>query len=184
MAQAKPFVSAKLIIGVISAEPDVFERTEKALVDLYGPGDLRSPLFPFNLTDYYKEEMGPNLGRLFFSFRNLVPPDGLAAIKVRTNALEEEIGRGHPALRRAVNIDPGIMTAAALFMGTAKDFAHRVPLTQGIYAHLELLFGKNEVRCLDWTYPDFRRPEYGVYFLEVRKVYLEQLRQIKDRGIG
>ena len=176
----KPFSPAKQIVGVIAGETAVFEKTESALVSLYGPTDIRSPMFPFDLTDYYKEEMGPNLRRLFLSFANLVPPDELAAIKVRTNALEEEIGRAHPALHRAVNIDPGIMTAAALIMGTAKDFAHRVPLNRGIYAHLELLFRKNEVRFLDWTYPDFRRPEYGDFFLEVRGVYLEQLRRIRD----
>ena len=184
MARAKLFTPAKLIVGVIAGETPVFEKTEAALISLYGPADLRSALFKFDATDYYEEEMGPNLRRLFLGFSNLVPPEELAAIKTRTNVLEEEIGRGHPALRRAVNIDPGIMTAAALFMGTAKDFAHRVPLTQGIYAHLELLFRKNEVRCLDWTYPDFRRPEYGAFFLGVRKVYLEQLRQIRDPGIG
>jgi len=176
MALAKPFTPAKLIVGVIAAETPVFEKTESALVSQYGPTDLRSAFFPFDATDYYEPEMGVNLRRLFLSFSNLVPPDELGAIKVRTNALEDEIGRGHPALRRAVNIDPGILTGSALIMGTAKDFAHRVPLTRGIYAHLELLFKKNEARSLEWTYPDFRRQGYQDFFFEVRKLYLAQLR--------
>lgn len=180
MAQAKPFPLAKLIVGLIAAEASVFEKAERALVTLYGAVDLRSAFFPFDATDYYEEQMGGGLRRLFLSFSDPVSPDTLGPIKVRTNALEAEIGRGYPALRRAVNIDPGILTGSALIMGTAKDFAHRVPLTGGIYAHLELLFGKNEVRCLDWTYPDFRRTGYQDFFVAVRKVFLAQLRPGKD----
>ncbi len=58
---------------------------------------------------------------------------------------------------RPVNIDPGYLTASALVMATAKDFAHRIPLAGGIYAHLEFLFTRTGVRTLDWTYPDLRR---------------------------
>ena len=61
-------------------------------------------------------------------------------------------------------------------MATAKDFAHRVPLQHGIYAHLELLFGKKMIRTLDWTYPDYKTEEYQKFFLAVRKIYLEQVK--------
>jgi len=61
-------------------------------------------------------------------------------------------------------------------MATAKDFAHRIPLQHGIYAHLELLFSKKGVKVLDWTYPDFRSEEYQSFFREARKIYLEQLK--------
>lgn len=176
MAQAKAFAPAKLIIGIIAGEAGVFEKAEKALVTMFGPVDFRSPVFPFETTEYYAKEMGPGLKRLFLSFAELVPPDELAAIKLRTNELEAEIGKSYPELHRAVNIDPGILTAAALIMGTAKDFAHRVPLRGGIYAHLELLFGREDVRFLEWTYPDFRQPGYRDFFLEVRKAYLTRLR--------
>ncbi len=182
MAEAKPFTPAKLIIGLIAGETAVFEKAERALVALYGAVDLRSEFFPFEATDYYEEQMGGGLRRLFLSFSELVSPDTLGPIKVATNDLEAEIGSGYPAFRRAVNIDPGILTGSALIMGTAKNFAHRVPLTRGIYAHLELLFGKDEVRCLDWTYPDFRRQDYQDFFLEVRRNYLARLRTENKAG--
>ncbi len=187
MAEAKPFTPAKLVIGLIAAETAVFDKAESRLVALYGAVDLRSAFFPFDTTDYYEVQMGGGLRRLFLSFSDLVSPEALGPIKVATNDLEAEIGCGDPALRRAVNIDPGILTGSALIMGTAKNFAHRVPLTRGIYAHLELLFGKDEVRCLDWTYPDFRRQDYQDFFLEVRRNYLARLRtenKIGDPGRG
>jgi len=182
MAQAKEFTPAKLIIGLIAGRASVFEAAELALVQRHGPVDLRSALFPFDASNYYHKDMGPGLRRLFLSFADLVPPDRLSAIKVRTNSLEEEIGHGFPDLRRAVNIDPGLLTASALIMATAKNFAHRVPLAAGIYAHLELLFGKNEVRCLEWTYPDFRQPGYQAFLLEARRVYLSRLRRDGGRA--
>jgi hypothetical protein len=79
---------------------------------------------------------------------------------------------------RIVNIDPGILTASALIMATAKDFAHRVPLRQGIYAHLELLFSRNAVKLLPWTYPDFKKEGYQRFFIETREAYLRQLRAL------
>jgi hypothetical protein len=62
-------------------------------------------------------------------------------------------------------------------MATAKDFAHRVPLQNGIYAHLELLFLKKGIKILSWTYPDYKTELYLSFFLDVRKSYLSQLRQ-------
>jgi hypothetical protein len=62
----------------------------------------------------------------------------------------------------------------------APDFSHRIPLRKGIYAHLELLFGKKEAKTLMWTYPDFRTEEYQRFFLEVRKIYLAQLKTLNE----
>ena len=76
-----------------------------------------------------------------------------------------------------MNLDPGILTSSALIMATTKNFAHRVPLSGGIYAHLEFLFTKTGVKTLDWTYPDFRGQGYQDFFLNVRKIYLDQFRE-------
>ena len=78
--------------------------------------------------------------------------------------------------KRVVNIDPGILSSAALIMATVKNFSHRIPLQKGIYGHLEFLFGKNSVKILPWTYPDYRSPEYHDYFLNVRELYLQQVK--------
>lgn len=175
MTQAKPFTPAKLICGMISGREESFRTGEERLVERFGPIDLRSPVFPFAGTDYYEKEMGPALKRSFLSFERLVPPDGLSAIKLQTNALEGEIGAALAADYRVVNLDPGILTSSALIMATAKNFAHRVPLSGGIYAHLELLFVKTGVKTLDWTYPDFRSEHYWKFFLDVRKIYLDRI---------
>lgn len=175
MAEPVPFSAVKLICGIIASEEDVFKRAEEHLVRHYGPLDLSSPLFEFSFTDYYEKQMGKDLKRKFMSFVKLMSPEDLSKIKIRTNALEEEIREERKAGHRIVNLDPGYLTASALIMATAKDFAHRIPLKDGIYGHLEFLFGKNEIRTLSWTYPDFETEGYQEFFLHARRIYLSQL---------
>jgi len=181
MAEPKPFLPVKLIAGLISSSAIHFEEAEKSLAARYGPADLKSPFFLFSQTDYYEKQMGKNLQRVFLSFAGLVSPEILSGIKIQTNALEESLRRDSGGSLRVVNIDPGIITPTALIMATAKDFAHRIPLAGGIYAHLELLFTKSVVRTLDWTYPDFRQSGYQEFFRSVRRIYLGQLRQLRLR---
>jgi len=180
MAEAKPFIQVKLICGIISSEKLFFEKAEKHLLELYGAVDLRSPFFEFDITDYYEKQMGKDLKRRFLSFCSLCAPERLSAIKVRTNILEEEIREELKEKFRVINLDPGYLTSSALIMATTKDFAHRIPLQNGIYAHLEFLFTKKGIRFLEWTYPDFKKEEYQNFFKEVRKIYLAQLRHAKS----
>ena len=174
--EAEPFTPVKLICGIISSSEEIFFSTEKHLQKFYGDVDERSERFLFTATDYYENEMGAGLSRSFVSFDTLINPESLSGIKLHTNMLEKELGREFQAERRIVNIDPGYCTAAALIMATAKNFAHRVPLQGGIYAHLELLFGRREVKFLPWTYPDFFSRDYQDFFIKTRERYLSQLR--------
>ena len=176
MAEVKSFSPVKLICGIIASEELIFKRAEEHLIQLFGSIDHASPLLKFNFTDYYEKQMGKNLKRKFLGFTHLIAPDKLSEIKLRTNELEGEIKKELKASHRVTNLDPGYITPSALIMATVKDFAHRIPLQQGIYAHLELLFGKKEVHTLSWTYPDYKTEEYQNFFREVRKIYLLQLR--------
>ncbi|MGA2532046.1 MAG: DUF4416 family protein [Candidatus Aminicenantales bacterium] len=178
MAQPKPFAPVKLICGVIYGDGSFYDRARGLLVEAHGRADLESPAFDFDLTDYYEKDMGTGLKRQFMSFDRLAGPGQLADIKVGTNRIEDRIREEAGAALRTVNIDPGYLTASALVMATAKDFSHRIPLAYGIYAHLEFLFTKTDVRFLDWTYPDMRRDGLRRFFLDVRRKYLEQLRSI------
>lgn len=167
----------KLICGIIASRESVFQSAAEKLIRLYGILDSESPTFSFDITDYYEKQMGKNLKRKFLSFERLIRPEKLSGIKQQANRLEEDIREELQSGRRVVNLDPGYLTPSALIMATTKDFSHRVPLQNGIYAHLEFLFGKNDVRTLDWTYPDFKSEKYRKYFLEVRRIYLSQLRK-------
>mgnify|MGYP001765952027 CR=1 FL=1 len=174
MAQPKDFGPVKLVCGVIYKEEGLYGEVRRRLEAEWGSADSESPAFPFDLTDYYEAEAGPGLVRRFLSFERLVRPETLPAAKLRAIALEADLRRERGSPGRPANIDPGYLTASALVMATAKDFAHRVPLADGIYAHLELLFTRTGTRTLDWTYPDMRREAARAYFRSVREAYLRQ----------
>lgn len=176
MADATSFTPVKLICGVMARDDDVFGRAEERLMQSLGPVDLSSPSFAFCFSDYYEKQMGGAVRRKFLSFADLVSPEVLSEVKLRTNALETAMRRDQGEDRRLVNLDPGMLSASALVMATAKDFAHRIPLQGGIYAHLELLFGRDCIRTLEWTYPDFKTGIYDAFFLKVRRIYLQQLK--------
>lgn len=188
MARPRPFLPVKPVCGLIASAEEAFRAAEAGLVEMLGPIEWRSGSFAFAATDYYVPEMGPGLKRRFLSFAGLIGPERLAGLKLGSNALEERVQRLLGAPRRVVNIDPGYITRAALIMATAKDFSHRIPLTDGIYAHLELLFTRTGIRRLAWTYPDYDQEGYQTFFLAVRHGYLKELkalepeREISGRG--
>jgi Domain of unknown function (DUF4416) len=177
MAQPKEFAPVKLICGVIYKEDALYSDVRKKLEGEWGRVDSESPAFPFDLTGYYEDEMGAGLKRRFLSFEGLIDPDTLPERKLWTIALEAAVARERGTPGRPANIDPGYLSASAVVMATAKDFAHRIPLARGIYAHLEFLFTRTGVRTLDWTYPDLRREPVQAYFRAVRDVCLRQLRE-------
>jgi hypothetical protein len=179
MAQPKQFGLVKLICGVIYKDAALDAEVKRRLEAEWGRTDSESEAFPFDLTGYYEDEMGGGLVRRFVSFETLVPPESLPAEKLWAIELESIIRQERGVTGRPVNVDPGYLTASAVVMATAKDFAHRIPLARGIYAHLELLFTRTGVRTLDWTYPDLRREEPQAYFRAVREIYL---RQVRERG--
>ena len=178
------FNPVKLICAVMSSSPETIASGKERLAELFGEIDAVSPLLPFDKTDYYEEQMGADLSRLFLSFTEIISPIEISNIKIRTNLLEAEMKKEAGSNRRVINLDPGYMTPSALIMATTKDFSHRIPLSEGIYAHLEFLFGKNDLRFLDWTYPDLRSDKYRAFFLNVRRTYLRQLRMRRTPSRG
>jgi len=72
---------------------------------------------------------------------------------------------------RQVNLDPGVMSLHNLMLLTTKNFAHRVPIKDGIYIEVTLLWQKSEFQDLPWTYPDFKSAEYKAILKKIRSMY-------------
>ncbi len=176
MTEAKPFTPWKLITAIMYASTDYLDNARVQLIEQYGPIDRESRTFIFDQSPYYEEQFEGRVKRLLVSFEHLVDPASLSDIKLETNWREKEMKEKEGVGIRVINLDPGILSASSLIMATAKDFAHRIPLQKGIYAHLELMFGKNDIRTLPWTYPDFKDSRYHSFLLETRRIYLAQLR--------
>lgn len=186
MAKPRAARAVKLLVGLLSGDPDLLRRARQLLVKRFGPVDCESELWPFDQTDYYQDEMGPGLQRWFLGFAELIPPDGLAEIKRETNAIEEVIAEdcAQPDIPRPVNIDPGYVDLTKLVLATTKDRGHRIYLGHGIYAEVTLQYDQGAWQVLPWTYPDYRRAEYQAFFSRLREQLRQHRRDVDNEGVA
>ena len=172
MAAPVPPEPVTLIVGLLSSKRELLDAAESELAALYGPVRLRSADIDFAWTDYYEPDMGPSLRRRFASFAKKIDPGELAAIKIRTNELEQEFARRETFVPRPVNLDPGYICGSKLVLASTKDRSQRIYLAHGIYAEITLDFRKGRFVPVETTYPDYRSPEYIDFFTRVREQHL------------
>ena len=175
MGAMRPAAYVKLIVGLLSGDPDLLRRARQRLHRRFGEIDFESPRWPFDHTDYYAAEMGPDLQRWFLAFDALIRPDALVEIKQFTNDLEAEIAdETLRVVARPVNLDPGYLHLGKLVLASTKDRAHRIYLGGGIYAEVCLHYRDGQWCSYPWTYPDYQRPEYHEFFTVVRNRLMQQ----------
>ena len=163
----------KLIIGMIARDTALFEKIQDILTRKFGKVDASSPVFEFNLTDYYHREFGTDLKRRFLSYERLVNPDSLAEIKQKTNSLEKRFLK--KTGERRINLDPGYVTLSKLVLASTKNYSHRIYAAKGIFQEITLYFQNNTFQPGRWTYPDYRRENHIHFFNTVREKYRQQV---------
>ncbi len=132
------------------------------LVEQFGPVTLESD--PYDLTaftDYYVEEMGRPQPKQMLAF-GMIDPGTLASIKRKTNARE--------GTRRNLNLDPGYAAPEKIVLASAKNFAHRIALADGIYGEVTLVYRKESSSYvpLEHTFPDYRSTPVIYFFNRLR----------------
>jgi hypothetical protein len=178
MWQLQEPILVKLIIGILAANKDALSRAVEALEIEFGVIDLKSDVWPFTQTDYYKDETGENILRQFVTIDKLIDPGQLADIKHRTNELEKYLaGELGLDLSRPVNLDPGIIEPSKLVLVTTKNFSHRIYIGNKMYAEVTLIYYKGRWKHFDYTYPDYRQKSYHDFFSKARGRLVEQLRE-------
>jgi len=184
MGKPRPPQKVKLIVGMLSGDVDLLARAQKLLGRTFGAVELQSDVWPFDATDYYEAEMGPQLKRQFVAFADCIQPDALAEIKRTTNEIEARICEDMlvDLDHRPVNLDPGYVALSKLVLATTKDHAHRVYVQRGIYAEVTLKFEHGAWRPWPWTYPDYAAGTYYDFFNQVRERLHRQLHTLADQS--
>lgn len=162
---------AKLFVGIIFSSEVHLYKTERALVRKYGEIDYRSHPILFDNTVHYRDGNRAQC-KLFISFQKLIRREDIAAIKLMTNRLEKRFIENE---KRRVNIDPGYLTLSNVFVASCKEYFHRIYLEKGVYLENEYRYVSRHFQPWDWTYPDFRKPEYLAFFHDLRRLYYRQL---------
>lgn len=164
------------LIAAILAGPgfDVDAKLLPGLEERFGRIDYRGPAHSFDGTDYYKDEMGPDLARSIVSFEPLLAPTDIVQAKLDTAAIEEDLAEEGG---RRVNIDPGYMDYYKIVLASFKEGPQKIYLGEGVYADPILLFYEGEYAPLQWTFPDFKAGVYRDDFRAVRALYKKARRE-------
>ncbi|MFA6618648.1 MAG: DUF4416 family protein [Candidatus Neomarinimicrobiota bacterium] len=163
----------KCIIGIIYSPDSEIKSCIKHLEKVFGPADLISPEYDFDITNYYEKEMGKNLKRCFVSFDKLIDADKLAEIKRVSNIIEMDYAKRDD---RSINLDPGYLDMDKLVLASAKYGRQKIYLNKGIYADPCLYFFKKQFYSHEWSFPDFTSGLYNDYFIKVRKAYKDSIK--------
>jgi len=178
MAQPTPPTLALLLLAAFSRHRAALDWARRRAVETWGPVALESPAFDFDQTDYYEPTMGPGLRKVFFSFERPFDPGDLAEVKLATNCWEQQYAAAadHQE-RRPLNLDPGYLALGKLVLASAKDYAHRVYLSGGIYAEITLFYRHGRWQPHEWTFADYRRADYQQFFTRCRELLHRRIRE-------
>lgn len=163
-------VKANLTISVMFRDEALLEETRAVLEKKYGETDAVSKVYDFSsISPYYDPEMGSDIKKIVFSFKEPVPRDILKDVKLFCVELEKERSLDG---NRLVNLDPGLVTLENFILATGKNYSHRIYLGSGVFAEVTLMFGKkNAVKELPWSYRDYLYEPARSFLLEVRELY-------------
>jgi len=173
------------LMAVFSAAPTAFDWVRKRAETQWGPLALESEPFPFEtFTDYYAKSMGKILPKRLWAFENLISPDALPKIKRMTNDWEADfkvhVGEASAdnSAERPLNIDPGYIDLGKLILASTKDHAHRIYLSEGVFAETTLMYTQKQWKPMPWTYPDYQSVGYQKFLTQCRE-YLKSKRDLQ-----
>ena len=160
---------AIVFCGILYNGDVAINTIEEIIQKYFGRIIFKSEIFEFVETDYYNDEMGKPIYRVFFAFNKLIEQDKVVELKLLSNKLEDEYFSING--KRNVNVDPGYVTKAKVVLPTTKNFQHRIYLGRGIYAEVTLRWRKGSFSEWEWTFKDYRRNESINFFNRLRKYY-------------
>jgi hypothetical protein len=169
---------AALIAGVTFSEEIILAEAMGKAENIFGAIAIKSPVFDFDMTNYYEKEMGTKLKKVFYCFEKPIELQNLPDIKIATNEIELEYTSGDiDEPKRKINIDPGYVTLSKLILATTKDYSHRVYIGKGIFAETTLRFVNNTFAPFETTYPDYKTPLAISFFNDVRSFVKENIKK-------
>jgi hypothetical protein len=169
----KKIVKVKLFSGIMFSDNETLNRVIEILKNKYGEIDFVSEEYPFDFTDYYKEEMGISLKKKIISFKKLIGREKLVKIKLDTNEIEDQLSKEN---KRAVNLDPGYLTLHNVILASAKELPHKIYLAKGIFGDVQLEYRNKHFIETPRAFPDYRTEKIKQILEKVRNIYKTQLR--------
>jgi hypothetical protein len=175
----RPHPPTLFIAAIFSRHTAALDWALERFVHEWGALLCASDRFEFTETAYYQRLMGEGLLKQLIAIEGDFDPALLASRKLTSNQWEVDYAAANAfPEERPVNIDPGYVTPMKVVLASTKDRAHRIYLHDGIYAEECLYFHQHAWQGRPWTYPDYLRPEYHAFLLDVRTRLQQRLNAI------
>jgi len=166
----------KALIGVLFQKDEIYQQFLRHLETIEVEIELESEIYKFDSTDYYQEEMGSGLYRIFLSLKGLYPVEQSVSLKNETNSWENE---WKEAGKRTLNLDPGYLDLHKVVLLSGKEGPQKIYLGGGIWSDLNLIRKAGRFEALPWTFPDLRKSRYHPFFERVRENLKLDLKSIR-----
>ena len=166
----------KALIGVLFQKDEIYQQFLRHLETIEVEIELESEIYKFDSTDYYQEEMGSGLYRIFLSLKGLYPVEQSVSLKNETNSWENE---WKEAGKRILNLDPGYLDLHKVVLLSGKEGPQKIYLGGGTWADLNLIRKARRFEALPWTFPDLRESRYHSFFERVRENLKLDLKSIR-----
>lgn len=176
MASTLPPPPVKYFIAVLFKDGFALEQARPAFIRHWRAIDFEGTDHLFDVTDYYGPEMGAPLYRRLLAFENLAEPTLLVDMKLACNEIEGQLAAGG---MRTINCDAGYLDHNKVVLASAKEAGQKIYLDKGIYADLAGRYKAGKYQPFEWSFPDFKDGRYDKELLEIRAMYLEQVRKGK-----
>jgi hypothetical protein len=160
---------ALLLVGALFSYESVYYETLHLLEQAFGEAVMETPKVKWGPSLYYRDELGDEIYRRFVFFKDLIPQDALAPIKLATNEIENKFSENG---KRKINLDPGYITPAKLVLASTKDYSHRIYLKDGIYAEVTLMFQNGCFVPHVNTYNDYKDEKFVRFFHVARNLLM------------
>ncbi|MEQ1825474.1 MAG: DUF4416 family protein [Pirellula sp.] len=179
MGNAKNYPPCLQLIAAFSRYEAGLDWIWSSVASRFNAIGLLSPRFEFRESEYYHASMGSPLLKQFAILEAWYDPAELASHKLETNAMESEFANQFRCQEpRPLNVDPGYMSLTKIVLASTKNREHRVYLRDGIYAEVTLAFRNQHWQPMPWTYPDYQREDFRVFFLQARKYLTKAISQL------
>ena len=174
MSHPKSPLPVLYFVAITGREIDIWKESLEILNRYIGKIFLQSSIFNFSeFTDYYEKEMGKNLKKAIFFFKDLKSPEFLVELKHICYEIERKFADGKG--NRKINLDPGYIELSKVVLSTFKNYSHRIYLGKGVYAEVTLIYKNKTFNPLSWTYPDYTQREIIEIFNKAREEYKKVL---------
>ncbi|MDD2205831.1 MAG: DUF4416 family protein [Aminobacterium sp.] len=172
----------KLITGVLY--PDEYWRlwVIEKVSEMWGEPECISEPHLFDITNYY-HDIAPTLYRQFISFKGLRDGGDLVRWKKESCHIEEGSYRVENGVNvRSVNIDPGYINGARLVLASTKDHAHRIYISDGIFAEVTMRYRFKKWVSFDYTFPDFASGRYDTFLSAVKNSWGKEMAERRQNS--